>query len=313
MVFRLPTHLDNFIPPPRAQPRPWRGTLTVRGMRASDPGSNQEIRVTAVETDGDSDVRRWPLHFFAQIAHGHPVLREVRAWVQQNAPPISTFMPDRLPDPDANVVNTANFRSLSRMLYEQQLVAIAPWGIDSFPGGGLIIIPAEHSSALLVAALFFAQFPDILGTTRLSLPAAPPQQQQHPQHHNPYAAYPGTSASAHASSSAMPMPGSTHISQHYRAGAGPSFRPPARSPQHAHVHALAHGVGARSQSPVDREQPISRFRVPVMPAPMPLYAASPHAAWPAPAPREDAGAEAEEGDAAQSAHYAHQYAPRGAN
>lgn len=109
------------------------------------------------------------------------------------------------------------------------------------------------------------------------------------------------------------MPGSSHISQQYRAGAGPSFRNPARSPQHAHVHSLAHGV-ARSQSPIDREQPISRFRVPVMPAPMPLYAASSHATWPAPAPREDADADAEadEGDAAQAAHYA-QYAPRGAN
>ncbi|KAJ7048402.1 hypothetical protein C8F01DRAFT_967715, partial [Mycena amicta] len=168
MVFRLPTHLDNFIPPPAAQTRthaaarPWRGTLTVRGMRASDPASNHEIRVTAVEMDGDSDAGRWPSHFFAQIAHGRPIQRQVREWIQQHAPPISTFMPDRLPDPDSNVVNVATFRSLSRLLFEQQLVAIAPWGTDSFPGGGIIIIPAEHSSALLVAALFFSQFPAII-------------------------------------------------------------------------------------------------------------------------------------------------------
>lgn len=56
MVFRLPTHLDSFIPPPSQQgpdQRPWRGVLTVSGMRASDKGSSQAIRVTAVETDGD--------------------------------------------------------------------------------------------------------------------------------------------------------------------------------------------------------------------------------------------------------------------
>ncbi|KAF7331638.1 hypothetical protein MKEN_00043400 [Mycena kentingensis (nom. inval.)] len=190
MVFRLPTYLDNFIPPPAAQAnthvRPWRGTLTIRGMRVSDLASNQEIRVTAVETDGDCDVRRWPSQFFAHIAHGQPILREVRAWIQRNAPPISTFMPDRLPDPDANVVNMANFRSLSRLLFEQQLIAIAPWGTaqgdDSthFPGGGIIIVPAEHSSALLVAALFFTQFPDIIntstgtGTTTASAPLTLP-------------------------------------------------------------------------------------------------------------------------------------------
>ncbi|KAJ7059810.1 hypothetical protein C8F01DRAFT_989368 [Mycena amicta] len=165
MVFRLPTHLDNFIPPPAAQTRthaaarPWRGTLTVRGMRASDPASNHEIRVTAVEMDGDRSMQADGLPIsFAQIAHGRPIQRQVREWIQQHAPPISTFMPDRLPDPDSNVVNVATFRSLSRLLFEQQLVAIAPWGTDSFPGGGIIIIPAEHSSALLVAALFFSQF-----------------------------------------------------------------------------------------------------------------------------------------------------------
>ncbi|KAJ6609095.1 hypothetical protein B0H10DRAFT_1637646, partial [Mycena sp. CBHHK59/15] len=165
MVFRLPTHLDTFIPPPSLQAgqnRPWRGTLTVRGVRTSDTESSQEIRVTAVETDGDSNVRSWPSQFFAQVTHGRPILREVRAWIRQNTPPISTFMPDRHPDPNTNVVNQTNFRSLSRILFEHQLVAIAPWGTNHFTGGGIIIIPAEHSSALLVAALFFSQFPEII-------------------------------------------------------------------------------------------------------------------------------------------------------
>ncbi|KAJ7185880.1 hypothetical protein C8R46DRAFT_1289203, partial [Mycena filopes] len=191
MVFRLPTHLDNLIPPPSnhsqsasSAVRPWRGTLTIRGMRSSDLGSNQEIRVTAVETDGDSDVRRWPSQFFAQLAHGRPILREVRAWIHQHTPPISTFMPDRLSDPDSNVVNMTTFRSLSRMLFENQIVAIAGWGADSFPGGGIIIIPAEHSSALLVAALFFSQFPDVI-TTRLNIPLTIVTQTTQTQHHHP--------------------------------------------------------------------------------------------------------------------------------
>ncbi|KAF7351423.1 hypothetical protein MSAN_01574300 [Mycena sanguinolenta] len=257
MVFRLPTHLDSLIPPPSTQAqsanagRPWRGTLTVRGMRLSDLGSNQEIRVTAVETDGDSDVRRWPSHFFAELAHGRPILREVRTWIQQHAPPISTFMPDRLPDPDANIVNQTTFRSLSRMLFENQIVAIARWAPDTFPGGGIIIIPAEHSSALLVAALFFAQFPDII-TTRLNIPLSPIV--THPQHHNP---------------STQPM-STTPISPYARQIPSPtSFR-------------RSHG----SLSPI--EQPISRSRQEqyrsslsreqaVHPAPMPTL----HSAWPA--------------------------------
>nr|GAT45773.1 predicted protein [Mycena chlorophos] len=178
MVFRLPTHLDNFIPPPAAQARssasgamrPWRGTLTVRGMRPSDPASNQEIRVTAVETDGDSDAGRWPTHFFAHIVHGRPIQRQVRDWVQQHAPAIATFMPDRLPDPDSNVVNVATFRSLSRMLFEQQLIAIAPWG--SAPSLG------QHTLTPLV-------------TTH-------PHTQHNPLAYNPYGAQPGSSSAGAA-------------------------------------------------------------------------------------------------------------------
>ncbi|KAJ7077189.1 hypothetical protein C8R44DRAFT_655193 [Mycena epipterygia] len=251
MVFRLPTHLDNFIPPPSTQAhapaagRPWRGTLTVRGMRSSDLGSNQEIRVTAVETDGDRcvdvhDVRRWPSQFFAQLTHGRPILREVRAWIRHHNPPISTFMPDRHPDPDTNVVNMTTFRSLSRMLFENQIVAIAGWGTDNFPGGGIIIVPAEHSSALLVAALFFTQFPDII-TTRLNIPPTPlvTHQQAPPQ-------YPLYSQS-------------TPISQYASASAAASG---SRQVQHSHSsHSHSPTSFRRPQgslSPI--EQPISRSR-----------------------------------------------------
>ncbi|KAF7360134.1 hypothetical protein MVEN_00741800 [Mycena venus] len=262
MVFRLPTHLDNLIPPPSTQAhsasaaRPWRGTLTVRGMRPSDLASNQEIRVTAVETDGDSDVRRWPSQFFAQLAHGRPILKEVRAWIHQHAPPISTFMPDRLPDPDTNVVNLTTFRSLSRLLFEHQIVAIAGWGTDNFPGGGIIIIPAEHSSALLVAALFFSQFPDII-TTRLNIPLSPIMTQS--QQHNPYT---------------QPM-SSTPISP-YASGSRQIPSPTS--------YRRSHHDG--SLSPI--EQPISRSRqeqyrssIPREPTALPAPMAQPHSAWPA--------------------------------
>ncbi|KAJ7109657.1 hypothetical protein C8R43DRAFT_936518 [Mycena crocata] len=263
--FRLPTHLDNFIPPPSTQvqttpaARPWRGTLTVRGMRPSDPGSNQEIRVTAVETDGDSDVRRWPSQFFADLTHGRPILRDVRAWIHQHTPPISTFMPDRLSDPDSNVVNLTNFRSLSRILFENQIVAIAGWGTASFPGGGIIIIPAEHSSALLVAALFFSQFPDVI-TSRLNPSLTPLVTQSQP--HNLYT---------------QPIP-PTPIS-HYASASGSRL---IHSPT---SFRRSHNDG--SVSPI--EQPISRSRqeqyrsiMPREPSmqPSPIHQ-NPHAVWPA--------------------------------
>jgi len=59
MVFRLPTPLEAFTPPPSQQApdqRPWRGALVVSGMRTTDRSSAQTIRVTAVETDGNKFV-----------------------------------------------------------------------------------------------------------------------------------------------------------------------------------------------------------------------------------------------------------------
>ncbi|KAJ7099947.1 hypothetical protein B0H15DRAFT_998607 [Mycena belliarum] len=267
MVFRLPTHLDNFIPPPSTQGptaaavRPWRGTLTVRGMRSSDPGSNQEIRVTAVETDGDSDVRRWPPQFFAYLAHGQPILREVRAWIQQHAPPISTFMPDRLPDPDTNVVNQTTFRSLSRLLFEHQIVAVAHWGPDSaFSGGGLIIIPAEHSSALLVAALFFHQFPDVI-STRLHIPQQPlPHAPTHPHPHS----HPHSHSHSHLLQQQPHHAPSPYQHPHPSMSQySPSTSASARGPfGHSHSHSpTAPTLSLRRGSLSPTEQPISRSRL----------------------------------------------------
>jgi hypothetical protein len=56
MLFRLPTHLESFIPPPSEQvslSRPWRGTFVVNIVDGTAKGSSQEVCVTAVETGGD--------------------------------------------------------------------------------------------------------------------------------------------------------------------------------------------------------------------------------------------------------------------
>ncbi|GAV98692.1 hypothetical protein LENED_000085 [Lentinula edodes] len=71
MVLRLPSQLESFVPPPASQAlnaadavyTPWRGQFLVSGTRASDIGSNVNIRVTGVETDGETPHRQshlWP-------------------------------------------------------------------------------------------------------------------------------------------------------------------------------------------------------------------------------------------------------------
>ena len=56
MAFRLPTHLDSFVPPPKEQQvqhrRPWQGTLTLTFMNTTQ-GTYQDVFVTAAETDGE--------------------------------------------------------------------------------------------------------------------------------------------------------------------------------------------------------------------------------------------------------------------
>jgi hypothetical protein len=55
MAFRLPTHIDSFIPPPAEQVqqrRPWQGTLTLTFMNTTQ-GTYQDVFVTAAETDGE--------------------------------------------------------------------------------------------------------------------------------------------------------------------------------------------------------------------------------------------------------------------
>lgn len=59
MVFRLPTHLESFVPPPSDQVPPsrsWSGVLTLTFSSNSLSGY-EDIYVTAAETDGDKYVR----------------------------------------------------------------------------------------------------------------------------------------------------------------------------------------------------------------------------------------------------------------
>ena len=145
MAFCLPSNLENFIPPPseqRSQPTPWRGSFVVRGA-SSDRTITQNILVTAVETDGEkyvdecskgyilissypSRASHWPSTFYVRVVHERPVSRDIQAWVKECLPPlpICTFMPNRLQEQNANVVNQTNFRSLSRILFETQAVCL---------------------------------------------------------------------------------------------------------------------------------------------------------------------------------------------
>ncbi|KAH0578303.1 hypothetical protein H2248_003930 [Termitomyces sp. 'cryptogamus'] len=231
MVFRLPTHLDSFVPPPSQQvpeQRPWRGVITVSGMRTSNRGISQTIRATAVETDGDNRTDLWPSQFFTQIIQ-HPILKDVQAWVKHHTPPLCTFIPDRHRDPNINVANQTAFRSLSRILFESQTVAVASWGSDDILGAGIIIFPAQNSSSLLVGVLFLTEaFPEfITGTTSPPIHLSPALLQTAYQSpfQQPMTTYVASSRQRHSTSSQPPMPypsspvddlGSANRQQQYR-------------------------------------------------------------------------------------------------
>ncbi|KAF9553566.1 hypothetical protein CPC08DRAFT_787068 [Agrocybe pediades] len=201
MVFRVPSQsVDDLVPAPslqNSQPPPWRGSMIVSGMRSSDRGSSQEIWVTAVETDGEKYVEAirqenilmvemWPRTFHVRVLHEQPVLREFQAWVLSYRPaiPLCTFMPGRTSDQNAHTVNQANFRSLSRVLFAHNAIAIASWPPNTFPGAGMIIYPAQNSTAVLVGALFFEMsFPSFIGGVPSPIsPVSPLSMQQVPRH-----------------------------------------------------------------------------------------------------------------------------------
>ncbi|KAF9478956.1 hypothetical protein BDN70DRAFT_807833 [Pholiota conissans] len=192
MVFRLPSQLESLVPPPfnqRTQPPPWRGSIVVSGMRSSDRSSNQEIFVTAVETDGENRAQKWPSTFYVRVLHDQPVLGEFRNWMKTYIPPLPlcTFMPNRLRDVNLNTVNHTNFRSLSTFLYENQVIAVASWAPDTFHGAGMIIYPSSNSSAVLIGALFFdTSFPSFIGYAPPSMSPISPLAMQPPPRHSQY-------------------------------------------------------------------------------------------------------------------------------
>ncbi|KAJ3732720.1 hypothetical protein DFJ43DRAFT_1154124 [Lentinula guzmanii] len=176
MVFRLPSQLESFVPAPASQApntadavyTPWRGQFLVSGTRASDIGSNVNIRVTGVETDGDT-----------------VIFGLLQTYMRHRSPPIplTTFVPDRIRDPDQNAVNQSQFRSLSRLLWDGQLVAIVVIALtrsSTTPGGpgrhGILLFPSSNSSAVLYGAVFLTStdtFPDFV-LVQGAIQAAPP-------------------------------------------------------------------------------------------------------------------------------------------
>ncbi|KAH8096892.1 hypothetical protein BXZ70DRAFT_895665 [Cristinia sonorae] len=167
-MFRLPTHLETFVPPPTEQvpqTRPWRGTLVLSNPSSPPASSHTVIYCAAAETEGDNQVQTWPPQFVIQILNHRPMLPQFQAWVKANAVPMCMFMPDRLADRDAHKRNIASFELLAKTLHDNQFVAVAPWNSsDRTSGGGLILYPTVTSTALLVGAIFLQNgFPDFLG------------------------------------------------------------------------------------------------------------------------------------------------------
>ncbi|KAJ3739082.1 hypothetical protein DFH05DRAFT_1530753 [Lentinula detonsa] len=198
MVFRLPSQLESFVPAPASQApntadavyTPWRGQFLVSGTRASDIGSNVNIRVTGVETDGDTSHRQshlWPSRFVFSVTSPHalPILPQLQTYMRHRSPPIplTTFVPDRIRDPDQNAVNQSQFRSLSRLLWDGQLVAIVVIALtrsSTTPGGpgrhGILLFPSPNSSAVLYGAVFLTStdtFPDFV-LVQGAIQATPP-------------------------------------------------------------------------------------------------------------------------------------------
>jgi len=66
----------------------------------------------------------WPSTFVVYMTRKPSTLRDCQAWVKRYSPPICTFMPDRVQDPNANAFNQKNFSSFSRVLLQNQMVSI---------------------------------------------------------------------------------------------------------------------------------------------------------------------------------------------
>ncbi|KAI0319853.1 hypothetical protein OF83DRAFT_719984 [Amylostereum chailletii] len=166
MSFRLPSHLDSFIPPPTEQVppmRPWSGTLSLTFVTNSQ-GAPQDIQVTTADADGENRNDLWPNRLFVYISQHRVTRADVSAWVKSHNPPVCAFMPDKHPVSSNTASNQANFASLSRFLLENHMVAYAPWNIpDRLPGAGIMLYPSPSSHALLIGAIFLSSpFPEFI-------------------------------------------------------------------------------------------------------------------------------------------------------
>ncbi|KAF5348395.1 hypothetical protein D9758_010916 [Tetrapyrgos nigripes] len=225
MVFRIPTHLEYFVPPSAplipadtqsALTHPWRGKLVVSGLRASDIEGSQEIRVTAVETDGEtppSSSHLWPSSLIFTVTNALPILKQLQDYIrtaaQQGRPvPMCTFMPERQRDPDAHTVNQTLFRSLSRILWQDQHVAVVPFSASPklshspYPNRsmGILIYPASNSTTMLIGAIFLNPsegLPDFVNAAQ-------------PSHSSP-----SSLSQLQVSSSQIPMPSQTSYPHSY--------------------------------------------------------------------------------------------------
>ncbi|KAI0792584.1 hypothetical protein C8Q75DRAFT_731786 [Abortiporus biennis] len=180
-MFRLPSHIESFIPPPRAQlpqSRPWRGKLIWHTHNATPiPVPPVEIFCTAAETEGDNQVELWPPQFYVNVLTHRALLPEVHAYLRRgNHPPMCMFMPDRITDQDTNRSNLANFEQLSRILMENQFVSLVQFnGQQALESAVMILFPTATSRALLVGAIFLRDnFPDFLVGIVQGLPPRPP-------------------------------------------------------------------------------------------------------------------------------------------
>lgn len=82
-----------------------------------------QVLLITVTARYSSRLADWPFQFFVHPTQGRPILNEVLAWVERDAPPLCTFMPYRLRDANDHTTNQTHFRSLSRILFEQQMVS----------------------------------------------------------------------------------------------------------------------------------------------------------------------------------------------
>ncbi|GJE99583.1 hypothetical protein PsYK624_158500 [Phanerochaete sordida] len=148
-MFKLPTHLEELIPPPNLQVpqrQPWRGSLFLPAASPSPRGPQQELRCTAAETGGDnSQVENWPPAFSVQLLAPRPMLPQFLEWLKSHTPPMCMFMADRLPDPAAQRTNQTNFETLVAALVQSQSVAVLPWNVpDRLPGAGIVLFPTAR-------------------------------------------------------------------------------------------------------------------------------------------------------------------------